>query len=198
MVILTCFIFSFMLFNLIYVDRELIDPNIDAENGMLNIVRKLLNSIPSTRIVYRQESVMEIAKLPLTTCSEQIIPVHAIGYYRIDKPMKRDSLMSLYAKRNKTEQKLNFTQFFYKTIASKQGGKSKTSIMHISGLNSNPVYPVSFDYARSVLIFYKPWCGVNRIMLQNKPQVLEEFNEFIMSPECPTTVKQAYVRAKFC
>ena len=140
MMILTCFIFSFMLFNLIYVDRELIDPNIDAENGMLNIVRKLLNSIPSTRIVYRQESVMEIAKLPLTTCSEQIIPVHAIGYYRIDKPMKRDSLMSLYSKRNESENDLNFTQFFYKTIASKQGDKSKTTIMHISGQSG-----ISFD-----------------------------------------------------
>ena len=71
----------------IYIDRELSDPYIDRENGMLNIVRKVLNSIPSARIIYRQESVMEIAKLPLTTCSEQIIPVHAIGYYRIDKPI---------------------------------------------------------------------------------------------------------------
>ena len=140
---------------------------------------------------------MEIAKLPLTTCSEQIIPVHAIGYYRIDKPMKRDTLMSLYAKRNRTERHLNFTQFFYKNIASKQHSRSKTPIMHISGLNSSPVYPVTFDYARSVLIFYKPWCGVNRIMLDNKPQVLEEFNEYITSPECPATVKQAYTRAKF-
>ena len=180
-----------------YIDRELSDPQIDMENGMLNIVRKVLNSIPSTRIVYRQESVMEIAKLPLTTCSEQIIPVHAIGYYRIDKPMKRDSLMSLYAKRNKSEHHLNFTQFFYNNISSNKKSRSKTPIMHISGLNSSPVYPVSFDYARSVLIFYKPWWGVNRIMLDNKPQVIKEFDEFITSPKCPVTVKQAYVRAKF-
>ena len=183
---------------MIYINnRELSNPYIDEENGMLNIVRKVLNSIPSMRIVYRQESVMEIAKLPLTTCSEQLIPVHAIGYYRIDKPMKRDSLMSLYSKRNESENDLNFTQFFYKTIASKQGGKSKTTIMHISGLNSRPVYPVTFDYARSILIFYKPWRKVNRTMFYNKAQAIDEFNEFLMSPKCPITVKQAYVRAKF-
>ena len=108
------------IYKLIYINnRKLSDPYIDEENGMLNIVRKVLNSIPSMRIVYRQESVMEMAKPPLTMCSEQLIPAHTIGYYRIDKPTKSDSLMSLYSKRNELENDLNFIQFFYKTIASK-------------------------------------------------------------------------------
>ena len=160
---------------------------------MLHIVRKLFNSIPSTRIIYRQESVMEIAKLPFTTCSEQIIPVHAIGYYRITEKPVSNNMMSLYGHRN-INPKQNFADFFYRTYESKP--TAKPPIMHISGLNGNPVYPVSYDYARSVLIFYKPWSGINKDLLKDRSQVITEFNEFVNSSDCPISVKQAYTRAK--
>ena len=142
--------------------------------------------------MYRQESVMDIAKLPLTTSSEQIVPVHAIGYYRIDDTPSKQSLMSLYAHR-KTKLNQNFVELFYKTYNKK---KDKKCILHISGLNSSPVYPVTYDYARSVMIFYKPWSGVNKELLTDKANVIEEFIEYVTSDECPLSVKQAYLRAK--
>ena len=57
------------------LNRELKEPSIDLENAVLHIVQKVLNSIPTTPIVHRQEAMMEIAKLPLTKCSEQLVPV---------------------------------------------------------------------------------------------------------------------------
>ena len=160
---------------------------------MLHVVRKLFNSIPSTRIIFRQESVMEIAKLPLTTCSEQIIPVHAIGYYRIGHNSVSNNIMSLYAHR-KDNFNQSFADFFYNLYESKT--TAKTPIMHINGLNGNPVYPVSYDYARCVLIFYKPWRGINKDLLKDRMQVINEFQQYIHSDECPVSVKQAYLRAK--
>ena len=70
--------------------------------------------------------------------------------------------------------------------------------MHINGLNGNPVYPVSYDYARCVLIFYKPWRGINKDFLKDRIQVINEFQQYIHSDECPVLVKQAYLRAKLC
>ena len=101
---------------------------------------------------------MEIAKLPLTTCSEQLVPVYAIGYYRIGKTLSSHSLMSQYAHR-KDNHNQSFVQFFYNKCNSSKS--SKQSIMNICGLNGNPVYPVTYDYARAIMIFYKPWRGLN-------------------------------------
>ena len=98
-------------FFFLQLSRELKEPSIDLENAVLHIVQKILNSIPTTRIVYRQEAMMEIAKLPLTTCSEQLVPVYAIGYYRIGKTLSSHSLMSQYAHR-KNNHNQSFVQFF--------------------------------------------------------------------------------------
>ena len=176
------------------LSRELKEPSIDLENAVLHIVQKVLNSIPTTRIVYRQEAMMEIAKLPLTTCSEQLVPVYAIGYYRIGKTLSSHSLMSQYAHR-KDNHNQSFVQFFYNKCNSSKS--SKQSIMNICGLNGNPVYPVTYDYARAIMIFYKPWRGLNRDLLQDQQQVIQDFKEYVESDYCPLAVKQAYVRAKF-
>ena len=56
--------------------------------------------------------------------------------------------------------------------------------MNICGLNSNPVYPVTYDYARA-------------IMLKDKQQVIQDFKEYVESDYCPLAMKQAYVCAKF-
>ena len=171
------------------------DPSVDLAKVMVHIVRQLLNSIPSTRIIYRQESVMEIAKLPLTICSEQVIPVQAMGYYKISKNPTDETknLMSLYAHR-KDKKDQSFKEFFYEHY--KSVNCTKTPIMHMSGLNGNPVYPVTYDYARSVLIFCKPWNGINKDLQKDKELVKQEFMEYIESTNCPMSVKQAYLRAK--
>ena len=176
------------------LNRELKEPSIDLENAVLHIVQKVLNSIPTTRIVYRQEAMMEIAKLPLTTCSEQLVPVYAIGYYRIGKTLSSHNLMSQYAHRKENYDQ-SFVQFFYNKCNSSKS--SKQSIMNICGLNGNPVYPVTYDYARAIMIFYKPWRGLNRDLLQDQQQVIQDFKEYVESDYCPLAVKQAYVCAKF-
>ena len=118
----------FIIINKLKQLRELKDPSVDADNIILHVIQKILNYIPTTRIVYRQESVMDIAKLPLTTSSEQIVPVHAIGYYRIDDTPSKQSLMSLNAHR-KTKLNQNFVEFFYKTY---NKNKTKKNVFYIS------------------------------------------------------------------
>ena len=69
--------------------------------------------------------------------------------------------------------------------------------MNICGLNDNPVYPVTYDYARAIMIFYKPWRGMNCDLLKDKQQVIQDFKEYVELDYCPLAVKQAYVCAKF-
>ena len=77
--------------------RELEQPYIDDENALLQIVMKVLNSIPTNRTISRMESVMEIARLPLVICLELIVPVYANGYYKITNDTTRQDIISKYA-----------------------------------------------------------------------------------------------------
>ena len=87
------------------------------------------------------------------------------------------------------------TEYFYNEYDTNKKTKKK-AILHISGLNSTPVYPLSYNYARAILIFHKPWEGGRKDSLKNKQHVLHECTHFLKSKRCPTTIKQAYTRAK--
>ena len=139
---------------------------------------------------------MEIAKLPFVTCSESTTPVYANGYYKITEKETRGNMFSQYAHRN-THYELSFTQYFYEVLQYNKRN-DKEVIMHKCGLNCTATFPVTYDYARSILIFHKPWRGVRRDMFKNREKVITTAIDFIMSPNCPSSVKQAYTRAKYC
>ena len=169
--------------------------SIDDDNKLVQIVSKALNSISSNRTISKQEAVMHIARLPLVTCSESIVPVYANGYYKITKNEKKNDIILQYALRKESMWQLSLSEYFYKVYSNRKK-TTKEAIMHISGLNSTPVYPMNFDYARSILIFYKPWRGVQKELFTNKKNTIKEAVEYVTSNQCNTMVKQAYTRAK--
>ena len=168
---------------------------IDDDNMLVQIVNKVLNSISSNRTISKQEAVMHIARLPLVSCSESIVPVYANGYYKITKKDKNDDLISQYAHRTRSMWHLTLGEYFYQEYADKKK-TTKEAIMHIAGLNSTPVYPMNYDYARSILIFHKPWRGVQRNLFSDHRAVINEAEEYVRSNNCCTAVKHAYTRAK--
>ena len=65
----------------------------------------------------------------------------------------------------------------------------KEIIAHYVGGNPFPTYPPSKDYARSVMLLYKPW--VNTFKYPGRDYI-KEFYEYIDSPHCSNVSKTPY------
>jgi hypothetical protein len=67
------------------------------------------------------------------------------------------------------------------------------TVKHIGG-RSYPTYPVTEGYAKSVLTCHVPWIGCSNF--KTNRNYIEEFQDFIKTTACPTSVKVAYGRVK--
>ena len=59
------------------------------------------------------------------------------------------------------------------------------------GANSQPTFPVTASYARSVLFIYKPWRGDE---MNKKTGWIPLFETFVNSSQCPPSVRIPYER----
>jgi len=64
-------------------------------------------------------------------------------------------------------------------------------VPHFVGVNGQPKYPVTVDYAKHTLLVHKPW----RKYPESK-NWLEEFYCFMNDPDCPETAKMTYERVR--
>jgi len=67
-----------------------------------------------------------------------------------------------------------------------------------TGLNGNPVFPVSSSYARTVLLLHKPWSKSKPLAFESEGAVtlFPEFYQFLKSDLCPINVRLGYASAK--
>ena len=68
-------------------------------------------------------------------------------------------------------------------------------IPHYVGARSDPTFPVTEAYAKSVLILHEPWTNTFNEQAESRDYI-EEFKSFLKSPLCPMSVKIGYERAK--
>jgi len=67
-----------------------------------------------------------------------------------------------------------------------------------TGLNGNPVFPVSSLYARTVLLLHKPWSKTDPLGFESGGMagLFPEFYRFLQSDLCPLNVKLGYASTK--
>ena len=170
----------------------------DINNPVLGLIKKVLNTFNGERTISKQECVLEIARLPLTFCSEEFVEVRANGYYRIvSEANKKDTLntsgkniLTKYATRDKEDENMSLSNFFYNRT------NSENKILHITGLNGTPTYPITSGYAKTSLILYKPWKGKSDLSIKSDKDAIESFKSFLKHNTCPRTVKRRYQAAK--
>ena len=84
---------------------------------MIRVARQCLNRANASRIISKQESMVELTNLPLVISSEDIENVNISGAMKITTKYYNDktsTLISRYQKRDSTLEKYSLCEFFHK------------------------------------------------------------------------------------
>ena len=139
----------------------------------------------------KQECMVELDKLPLVLCTETIESISLSGSYKLSSDTHQ-GLVSRYRKIAAAKQpETSLNDLFNQ----ENRNTSKTVIPHWIGGRGQPTYPVTKDYARMTLLVHRPWKASTPPRL-SKEQWIQEFNQFLVDPECPQSVKIAYTRVR--
>lgn len=161
-------------------------------DDVITIARKLLNRSVVSRLIPKQECMVELDKLPLVLSTESIESISLSGSYKLTS----DSHKGLIARYRKTAQErpdLSLSGLFEEEI--ERRNTKKTVIPHWIGGRGQPTYPVTHDYARMTLLVHKPWKAPSPPR-RTKDEWIQDFNDFVNSPDCPKSVKIAHTRVK--
>jgi hypothetical protein len=152
------------------------DSSGDRKRDSSKLAKQVMNKSLAHKMISKQENMVHLAGLDLHLCSEIIDTVSVSGGYRLSEDnhvSKGNTLLKHYGSR-----KDNLDQSFDGDLVSsrKKSRWGKTIIPHYVGGKTFPVYPPTKEYARSVLLLYKPWIGT---FIEEGRDFVEEFNEFI-------------------
>jgi hypothetical protein len=175
------------------LNLKLEDSTGDRKRDSSKLAKQVMNRSLAHKMISKQESMVHLAGLDLHLCSETIETVSISGSYRLAEEghvSKANSVLKRYASRKENIQ-LSFDDYYdsWKNTVK----YAKLVIPHYVGGKSLPMYPPTKDYARSVLLLYKPWVGE---FLDDGRDFVKEFNEFIVLPMCPVKVKIPFHRMR--
>ena len=176
------------------LNLKLEDSTGDRKKDSSKLAKQVMNRSLAHKMISKQESMVHLAGLDLHLCSETIETVSISGGYRLAEEghvSKANTVMKRYGAR-KDKGELSFDD--YNDSLKNTGKDAKLVIPHYVGGKSLPMYPPTKDYARSVLLLYKPWIG--EFLDDGGRDFVKEFNEFIWLPTCPLKVKIPFYRMR--
>lgn len=160
------------------------------------LTKQLMNKVSTKRLISRQESMVLLGQLRLTSCTEVIetVSLNNSKSLRVDgEPNKKSqNFVSRYASRSSEFEHMSLYEFYLFTKNTESLIKRRNGMKAIPcfvGVNGTPVFPVTDAYARHTIIAYKPW--------RKYPTGLDwlnEFNNFINSHLCPASCRLGYTR----
>ena len=158
--------------------------------------RVIMNNCVKQRLISKQEATVLLRDLELVNSTETIESVSISNSVRFtvkaDDPKKKRTLLQEYMARPLSMEKLNLYEFFIKTKNDKTKNNQKTIVPNFVGLSNTATYPPTKDYARYVLICYKPWREYPK---KNDPFIINDFHRWMNSSECPPIASLPYLRA---
>ncbi len=145
-------------------------------------------------MITKQECMILLGCLDLVLCSESIDKVSISGNVNITKNKKPNTLLSKYKSRDLSMKNLSLHEFFHRTKNGSQSRAKKEIIPHYVGAYTTHIYPPTIQYAKSMLLIYKPWHYQSQIAQSS--DWIAEFNKFVNSNDAPESLKCAYKAAK--
>ena len=167
----------------------------------VTLVRKILNSFHSKRVISKAEASCDLLDLPLFKCTERIVRVSLSSHTKIRKMGKNSSYKSKshlesYARRLESYKDMCFHEYFYSHLSNPHNTQNEEKILVCTGLGGTPSYPPTYGYAKASLIVYKPWSVNRRLRFEEQgsdnQSIIEEFKEFVKSDDCPVPLKLSY------
>jgi hypothetical protein len=157
------------------------------------LARVSLNEVTKEKVISKQECMCHLAGLDLVLCLESIESVSISGTCKLGtEKQAKSTLLSMYAKRQNTQKDMTLHEFFFFT--KEKSSLRRPVIPHHVGGKSNPTYPVTEGYAKSVLTCHVPWIGCSNF--KTNRNYMQELQDFIKTTACPKSVKVAYGRVK--
>jgi len=165
-------------------------------SDLTRAAKKSLNWTTARRLISKQEAMVLLADLPLTTCSDTIESVSISNSFQISSissEVTNKTFLKQYKTRPSKYHNMSLIEYFdFIKNKSKKPAKNKRRhiIPHFVGINGSPKFPVTQNYAKHTLIVYKPWHS-------DYPDGMDwipEFNNFINSPDCPHSARLPYDR----
>ena len=186
----------------------------DQKGEVLRLSRKIMNMFITSRVVSKAEASVELLSLDLYWCTESMRHVNLSGFRRLkEKGESGSDNVAVYACRKEREN-VSMNDFL-NTLSAKKRIKIpmtasdlyrirplqpelRPEIIIPTGLNGNPVFPVSSSYARTVLLLHKPWSKSKPLAFESEGAVtlFPEFYQFLKSDLCPINVRLGYASAK--
>jgi hypothetical protein len=65
------------------------------------------------------------------------------------------------------------------------------------GRNVRSVYPVTFEYARAMMMMYVPWSNKKHLDFSDRLKTVKEYEHLVRAKQLPTAATAQYTRAKF-
>ncbi len=157
------------------------------------------------RTVSIQEAVHMIDNQDLVICSENFTYLSlrqgAMLTSKKDKDKKKD-IVSMYRNRSESLHGLSMDEYFYQHFCCNVlkeddddiTDHTKHRILLPVGQNWKPRYPVTYEYAKGVLIQHMPWSNDNPIttLLSNKEKTIETFKVMLDNKQFPSSVTSQY------
>ena len=147
-------------------------------------------------MITKQECMVLLSDLPLYICSEIIEKVSLSGDVAVTNEKKKsNTILAKYKRRPFNERDITLNQFFnnIKNRNNKRNKNQKLIIPHYTSGKTAHIFPPTEDYARSMLMIYKPWWGDNHFA--NTCDYTKEFYEFISS-NAPHSLKMGFFHAQ--
>ena len=176
-------------------------------SGVLGITKKSLNRLTGHRLVPIQEAVHEIAGLDLVICSDNLYSfslgkANALIKNGQQAAHNNKCLASSYRNRPVDQKNLSLETYFYDKFSPRIKSKGeddqrmRNRILLPVGLNCKPCYPISYEYARGMLILHHPWSITNRLddVLKSESSTIEAFKEMLGKRSVPYHVLAEYNR----
>ena len=160
-------------------------------NDVIRLARQILNRQISQQTIPKQECMTMLAKLDLVLCSETIETLSISGCYKI---LKRDSNNFVQKYRRRGTEHSHMSLYKYYQMIQYEEHPDTCYIPHFVGGSGQPKYPVTASYARTTLLIHQPWDETHKPPVEGR--WIQQFEEFIVSNECPRSVKIAYERVK--
>ena len=120
------------------------------------IARKLLNRSVVSRLMPKQECMVELDKLPLVLSTESIESISLSGSYKLTSSDSHNGLIARRHRKTAPPERpdLSLRSGLFEEEVERRTTK-KTVIPHWVGGRGQPTYPVTHDYARMTLLVHK-------------------------------------------
>ena len=175
--------------------------------GVRLITQKALHGMSAQRTVSIQEAVHMVDNQDLVICSEKFtyLSLRQGATLHNEKETKdKKDIVTRYPNRPEKWNQLSMDEYFYQVFCrdvlkenDDATDRTKHRILLPVEQNCKPRYPVTYEYAKGILIQHKPWTKDRPLtkLLKDRDRTIRTFKRMLDKKQFPSSVTSQYILA---